>query len=192
MDAQMIGAAVQATATIALVVITWRYVTFTRHLFQLQVEPRLDFEIPRDYLVNRDAVAYVVNKSGCDVEDVQLIASLPGPEVEGGGRIFKCIESKHIATKLKPKGRTKIDATFILEAALGQGNSAKKGQVDNSPSPIVLLGLSFRRAVDGRDFAFEEPYVILHDEDGTLAVGRAGQRQKQDNLDRQILREVKS
>jgi hypothetical protein len=188
-DPLVISAIIQGFATIALVVITWRYVHLTKKLVELQVEPRIDLQIPEDILHDPKRSGKLVNNSGCDVDTVHLQASAVYRHTDGTpSPIMKCIDSRTWNQKLKPKASLQFDIARYFNILT---EIAVKNDIPEDIELIrqtVLLSVSFKRTVDGKEFCFEEPYSVISQENGAATVSKAGFRRYMDTLDRRILR----
>ncbi len=188
-DPLIIVAIIQGFATVVLVVVTWRYVLLTKKLVELQIEPRIDFQIPEDILHEPSRSAKLVNNSGCEVDTVHLQASVVYRHTDGTpSSIMKCIDSQSWNQTLKPKAFLQFDIARYFNIAT---------EIDaerNIPDDLelirrtVLLSVSFRRTVDGKEFCFEEPYSVIPKQNGAATVSKAGNRRHTDNLDRRIVR----
>ncbi|MFB3884526.1 MAG: hypothetical protein ACE144_04815 [Thermodesulfobacteriota bacterium] len=188
-DLLVISAIIQGFATIVLVVVTWRYVHLTKKLVELQVEPRIDLQIPEDILHDAERSARLVNNSGCDIDTVQLQASAVYRHADGTpSPIMKCIDSRTWNQKLKPKASLQFDIARYFNTATEIVAEKDMPEDIELVKRTVLLSVSFRRTVDGKEFCFEEPYSVIPQENGTATVSKAGLRRHMDTLDRRILR----
>ena len=187
----VISSVIQGASTLLLVFITWRYATFTKRLVDLQIEPRLDFEMPEDILDSPGVLAKIVNTSRCDVDSLRLQASCRFRLEDGQpSNILKCIDSQSWNRTLRPReavefniaGYFSVATEILAQQDLTPGMEVVRG--------TVLLSVSFRRAADGKEFCFEEPYLVVPRDDGRAVISKAGQRQHVSTLDRKILKRV--
>ncbi|MCX5805494.1 MAG: hypothetical protein NT010_05410 [Proteobacteria bacterium] len=188
-DLPVISTIIQGFATIVLVFVTWRYVNLTKKLVELQVEPRIDLLIPEDILHDPTRSAKLVNNSGCDVDTIHMQVSAIYRHTDGTpSPIMRCIDTRTWNQKLKPKTSLQCDIAryFAIATEIGAETEIPEGLELVRRS--ILLSVSFKRSVDGKEFCFEEPYSVIAHENGTATVSRTGFRRSVDTLDKTIMK----
>jgi len=183
----IISSVVQGLSTVILVAITWHYVRLTKQLVDLQIEPRLDFDIPNDILQNSNYRARLVNNSRCAVDSVTLQASVGYRQADGNpSPIMTCIDSRSWDTPLNPKRELVFDMSHYFNIATEIGATHDIPENMELIRGLVLLSVSFRRTADGKEFCFQEPYSVIPQQDGKATVSKSGPRQHMDSLEHWI------
>jgi hypothetical protein len=183
---------VQAITTIVLVFITWQYVKLTKQLVHLQIDPKVDFDIPHNALENTNKSPVVVNNSGCEIENITL--SVAALYLDSNGelsRVMRCLDNIDWKEKLKPKKSVKfnIDKYFnIVNQLKSEGDIPQNIELAKD---LVSLSLSYSRAADGKIFCFKEVYRAVLQDDQTVTICKAGPRQYIDSLEATILKRTK-
>lgn len=192
-DALLIISFVQGLTTIVLLFITWRYVTLTKRLVDLQVEPRIDIVVPRDALSGPGKLARLLNTSKCEVDSVHLQASVGYCDKEG--RPLKLMMPIDVVTwndRLKPHGFLEFDISQYFGPKTEIKAEHDIPEYMKLIRGTVFLAVSFRRTADGREFCFQEPYSVIDEGDGTATMSKVGFRQHLDSLESWIYRRKKS
>jgi hypothetical protein len=160
----------------------------TKHLVQLQIEPRLEFDVPRNALTDRSLLPVLVNRSACDVENVNLVASIAFRDQQGNTVMMKCVDSIELCASMKPKERKQFDIAKYFDKVTEIRAEHDKPDSLEIVRGTIVLGISFRRSVDGREFAFEEPYSAIYEDGDAVSLAKAGPRNEQKNLERYIVK----
>ena len=187
----VISAIAQGIATLLLVFITWRYTLFTKRLVDLQIEPRVDFEIPANALGRPSAPARIVNNSRCEVDSIHLQVAYQFRLKDGRPtNIMKCIDTKSWKQRLRPGQAMEFEIADYFNVATELAAEYDMPAGMELIRGAVVFGVSFRRTVDGREFCFEEPYRVIPSDSGQSSVSKTGPRGSVSSLDKEILRPV--
>jgi hypothetical protein len=189
----VVSSVIQALATVILVIITWRYVQYTKKLVELQIEPRIDIIVPPAVLDAKSQVARILNASGSEIDQVHLEASVGYIDKKDGALspIRKCISVQHWGMKLRPGDKVVFDFANFFTAQVRAGARHELPDSVDLLEDVIFLGVSARRVVDGKEVAFRERYAIVADENGEAKVSKIGRREFVDSLESPIVRRVK-
>lgn len=181
---------IQMLSTLVLTFVTWQYVKLTRQLVHKNIDPRVDLEIPEDILENKKLRAFIINRSTCDIEQINLTASALFITKDGEiSNLRSCLGAQEIDGKIKPNKTAEIKFKSFFEF----GSLAKAK--DDLPESLSLLEnyiaieFSYHRSADRKLFAHQEIYMARI-KDNKILIGKAGPRSDIDSLEKIIVQRV--
>jgi hypothetical protein len=168
-----VAAASQAIFTIAIVMITARYVRLTRKLLEIQIHPEVEIEIPNDILSEPNVTGQICNYGGCNVLDLQVRTSIPfGKPKDKNGLIMQCTDVQSWPNGLKQREKAIFNCRELFRHAEESYKIPGLSSEAQELHTTVFFDVSCRREADKRPFYFTEAYRVKLEEDGTMPVIR--------------------
>jgi hypothetical protein len=168
-----VSAVASATAAIASSFTSIWLAKLAGRTLQVQIEPSVSVDFDHDVSSGRRRIAFVVNDSACDIQDVSLRVSIPCAFEEEDGAlkstVLKCVGYHDLQrwiiprlwrSKFRAGARAEIDSDSWFAHAREVVTLASLPEEERAMRGFVILDVTCRRAADNRRFKFEYIYRV--------------------------------